>query len=183
MKTLLMTMLLLAATFAYGIQDQSGKDEKAAPKASAPQEAQRTAYKLDVKVYELEGGKRINQRDFSMTSTAVQRGVSEASLRVGTRVPVGAGEKATYIDVGFHVDCRLTELAGKLMATFKLQMTSFALPEQSTDPRSLSMPVLRNSNQDVETILTPGKPQIVSSVDDVNSKKTMQVEVLATRID
>jgi hypothetical protein len=37
--------------------------------------------------------------------------------------------------------------------------------------------------QRIRTVLTTGKPQIVTSMDDVNSTKRMQVEVTATKIE
>jgi Sigma-70 region 2 len=35
----------------------------------------------------------------------------------------------------------------------------------------------------VRTVLVPGRPQILTSVDDVNSTKRMQVELTATKVD
>jgi hypothetical protein len=43
--------------------------------------------------------------------------------------------------------------------------------------------VLRGVTQRVGTVVTPGKPQILTSMDDVNSNKRMQVELTATKMD
>jgi hypothetical protein len=163
-------------------QDQPKKEDSSAKPA---QPTPRAAYKLDYKVYELDDGKRVNQRDFSSLAIAFERGGPTSTLRIGTRVPVGvAGEKPTYIDVGFNVNTQLSaDQAGKVAASIRMEMSSFAVPEQNAENRPGSMPVLRNTSFNVETVLTPGKPQIISSIDDLNSKKRMQVEVTATKVD
>lgn len=183
MKQQFISMLLVALLAASCVaQDQPKKDDNPTKPA---QQAPTIAYKLDYRVFELEDGKRINQRDFTSLATATDRGGPMSQLRIGTRVPVGvAGEKPTYIDVGFNVNTSIgPEHGGKLDASIRMELSSFAVPEQNADPRSAGMPVLRNSNFAIWTVLTPGKPQIIASLDDINSKKRMQVEVTATRID
>ncbi len=189
MKNLLPLWILFSAITLVGAQDSPKKEQPKKDEAtskSGPSAADflhKTAYRLDFKVFELEDGKRVNQRDFSMNASSRQNGGPTTTLRIGTRVPVGSGEKQNYLDVGFRVYSQLTDQEGKLVANINLEMSSFALPEQNTDPRSSSMPVLRNSNFNVETLITPGKPQIIASIDDLNSKKKTQVELTATRID
>jgi len=186
MKILLRTLLVLAAISTCAAQDQPKKHEPVTvPKESAvaAQEQQsKSAYRLDFRIFEIDNGKRTNERAFAMTAS-VPGGWSR--LNVGTRVPVpsGEGQKSQYLDVGINLTCRLTEQFGKLFAETRMEVSSFALPEQNADPRSSTMPVLRNTSGQGETQITPGKPQIVTSVDDVNSKKKMQVELTATRID
>jgi hypothetical protein len=63
-------------------------------------------------------------------------------------------------------------------------VSNFAIPEQNTDPRTAGIrPVLRGVTQRVRSVLTPGKSQILTSMDDVNSTKRLQVEVTATKLD
>jgi hypothetical protein len=182
-KTFFSILVLMFFAATCVAQDQARKEEGAGKTNPASGQPARTAYKLEYKIYELEDGKRVNQRDFTSLASASEHGPS-SMLRIGTRVPVSSpGEKPNYLDVGFSVVSQLTDQGGKLAASIRLEMTSFALPEQSAEPRSSSMPVLRNTNFNVETVLTPGKPQLIASVDDVNSKKRMQVEVTAIRID
>jgi hypothetical protein len=183
MKRTFISMLLVAVVVATCLaQDQTKKEESAVkPTDKGPT----IAYKLDYKVFELEDGKRINQRDFTSLATATEHGGPMSQLRIGTRVPVSTpGEKPNYLDVGFNVNSSIgSEPGGKISASIRMELSSFAVPEQNADPRSASMPVLRNSNFAIWTVLTPGKPQIIASIDDINSKKRMQVEVTATRID
>ena len=182
MKFFIRLAVLMTALAACAAQDQTKKPDNAV-KTAAVETAHWTTYRLDFKVFELEDGKRINQREFSMIANAAERGSGWSSLRVGTRVPVNSGEKQTYLDVGFNVRSQLVQQEGKVMAEIHLEISSFALPEQSAGSQASTMPVLRNNDINVGTVLTPGKPQIVASVDDVNSKKRTQVELTATRID
>jgi hypothetical protein len=183
MKQTFISMLLVALLSPTCVaQDQPKKEDSA---AKPVQQGPTIAYKLDYKVFELDDGKRVNQREFTSLATALEHGGPASTLRIGTRVPVTqVGEKPNYIDVGFNVMTSVgPERGGKLEASIRMELSSFAIPEQNADPRSSSMPVLRNSSFAVWTVLTPGKPQIIASIDDVNSKKRMQVEVTAIRVD
>lgn len=44
-------------------------------------------------------------------------------------------------------------------------------------------PVIRQLKQDVNALVPLGKPTLLASIADVNSKKRYQLEVVATRID
>jgi hypothetical protein len=188
MRTLLRIILVFALISFSVAQDQGKKQEPAKESTPATKDAGRSSYRLEFKIYEVEGGKRTNERAYSMIAS-VPGGWT--NLRTGTRVPVttGAGEKSQYIDVGVRLECRLTEqpgfgaTSGKVFANIRMEFSSLVLPEQSNEPRSSTMPVLRNTNGDVETEINPGKPQIIASSDDVNSKKKVQVELTATRLD
>jgi hypothetical protein len=101
-------------------------------------------------------------------------------------VPIDIGEgKTTYADVGFDMNCSVVEtFDNKVAVRIDVTITNFAIPEQNTDPRTAgSRPVLRGVTQRVHTVLTPGKPQVVTSMDDVNSTKRMQMEVTATKME
>src|SRR5580658_9484874 len=65
-------------------------------------------YHLDFAVKELESGKVINARAYSMTISTGDTGGS--SIRAGNKVPASTGGSgpgsATYLDVGVNIDCR-----------------------------------------------------------------------------
>src|SRR5512146_987133 len=173
MKILLRILLVIAVISTCAAQEQNKKHEPASAhkESKAGDQATTSAYRLDFRVYEVENGKRTNERAFSMPAKLP----GESHLSVGTRVPVttGEGQKSQYIDVGVTLHCRLTEQSGKLFAYVRMEVSSFALPEQNADPRGSTMPVLRNTNSQAETQIAPGKPQIILSADDVNSKKKL----------
>jgi hypothetical protein len=185
MKRLFPLVFLLTAISVSVAQNEPKKQEQGARPASTASEApHQTAYKLEFKLFEMDDGKRINQRDFALMANAFDHAGPSSTLRSGTRVPVSIpGEKPNYIDVGFTVNCQLVTQGNALATSIRMEVSSFALPEQSSEAHPTGMPVLRSSNLNVDTVITPGKPQVIASIDDVNSKKRMQVELTATRLD
>ena len=199
MKSLIQILFVLALTVAVAAQDTkkteiAKKDAVALPSQESNKSAQEQpkkeisfyepAYKLAFVTYELEDGKRINQRDYTMVVMVQgQRGI----LKVGTRVPIttgtaGGDKQFTYLDVGLEIRCQLREWEpGKIQAALDINVSSFALPEQGQNHDGLNQPIIRNTSLTVQPVLTPGKPTMIASIDDVNSKKRMQMEVTATK--
>jgi len=172
-KTLSLMVILLALVVASPGQD--------AEKKEAPSPKTKVTYRIDFKIYEVEDGKRINQREYSLLASTNS---PPSSIRVGTRVPVTLEEKKTsYMDVGVDLDCRLYLEKDRLWGNFNVNISSFALPEQNADPRAGGSPVVRSVRQGVETSLTPGRSLVLTSIDDVNSKKRTIIEVNATQLD
>ena len=199
MKSLIQILFVLALTVAVAAQDSkkteiAKKDAVVLPSQDSNRSAQEQpkkdapapSYKLAFVIYELEDGKRINQRDYTMVAMlSGERG----SLKIGTRVPIttaesGGNKQFQYLDVGLDIRCQLREWEpGKIQALIDINVSSFALPEQSQNQGGLNQPIVRNTSLTVHPVLTPGKPAMVASLDDVNSKKRMQVEVTATKFE
>lgn len=144
-----------------------------APKPERP----RSSFRIDYALYELEGGKRANERAFALT---VNEG-AHGQLRSGTRVPVTVGDKGVqYMDVGLKLSGRVLEREGDLTLESEIEMSTFALPEQAAEGKG--NPVVRTVTESVSSRPVLGKPAVVSSLDDLNSKKRLQVEVTVTRL-
>jgi hypothetical protein len=135
------------------------------------------SFRLDYQIYEVEGGKRVNERSYTQL---VNEGGS-GNLRVGSRVPVPAGEKGVqYMDVGLRINSRISEKdPGDVVLDADVDVSSFAVPEQADLKTS---PVVRTLSQNVSTRPPLGRPTLLSSVDDVNSRKRTQVEVTVARV-
>ncbi len=174
--------LLLVFTFASILTAQErppGKDASEPPRRPAQK-----IYKVNFVIYEQEDGKRINERAYSFPVNTVDGNARTGSVKVGTRVPILSGEKQLqYLDVGLNIECDVTEQADKFIVHSELEISSFALPDQISDPRSGGNPVLRQVRQRFTTVVSPGKPAIATSIDDPNSKKRLQVEVTASRLE
>ncbi|HEV2990252.1 MAG TPA: hypothetical protein VG759_17540 [Candidatus Angelobacter sp.] len=147
-------------------------------------------YKLNFKVYELEDGKRINERSyvFPAIATLANQRPRPSSIKVGVRTPLVASEhdkdvSFQYLEVGLNLDCTLEDVEGKLTASISVEMSNFALPEQVKDPRLAGDPVIRQQKQVFHFQLPLGKPVLVTSLDDINSKKRTQIEVTATKFE
>lgn len=145
-------------------------------------------YKVVFLIYELEDGKKINQRTYTLPVNTVDGNTRDSSIRVGTRVPITTGSsgnntQVTYIDVGLNLDCNVTEQEGKFILHGSLDLSSFAMAEQGAGNLSKDNPVLRNIKQTFTTVVGPGVTTPVTSMDDVNSKKRLQVDVTVTKIE
>jgi hypothetical protein len=177
MKKLLPLMFVFALVSALPAQQPSTQE------AAKPAE---TAYKLSFKIYEMEDGKRINERTyvFPAISTLANQRTRPSSIKVGVRTPITVKEHETqYLDVGMNLDCSLEDVEGRLMASISIELSNFAMPDQLEDPRRGGDPVLRQMRQGFRIQLPVGKPVMVTSLDDINSKKRTQIEVTATRFE
>jgi hypothetical protein len=159
----------------------SAAENEAKQKAEAEAQKTTNAYRLDFSVNELEDGKKINSRQYSMNSRG---GWTE--VKVGTRVPVESGPgQFQYLDVGTNIRCRLidqSDMAGlgdgvSLNATADL--SNFAVPEQQGQR---VQPVIRQLRIEASTIAALGKPVMLGVIDDPNSKRQFQLEVTVTKL-
>jgi hypothetical protein len=186
MKKLCVFILMILAVGTLPGQDVAKNQETTTKKDSS--EGFKTpfvpTYRIAFSVYELQEGKRINQRDFSLMMNA--DGSAGNKLKIGTKIPLDIGEnKITYTDVGFDMECSAVETVNnKLLVRIELNLSSFPGPDQNNDPRSAgNRPILRGISQRLRAVLNPGKPQVITSMDDINSNKRFQVEATATKID
>jgi hypothetical protein len=175
MKKLLTILLVLTAMASGQAQDNPGNYKPTG------------VYNVKFVVSELENGKVTNQRVY----TVMMREDRKASLKTGNRVPIATGSytpgssaaatQFQYLDVGFNVDCLISEREGKLDMDIDADLSGMVPPEGNV-PTVGNNPVLRQVRQNVRTSLPEGKPTIVTSMDDVSSKKTVQLEVTVTKI-
>ncbi len=172
----------LALAMVAGASGSAAAQESSAPKAAPEAEKTQNAYRLDFSVNEMEDGKRINTRLYSMNS----RSGDANEIKIGTRVPVEAKQgEFQYLDVGTNVWCRLKDhadepgLGSNVLLNVRADITNFAIPEQQGQQ---VRPVLRQLRIEASTIALPGKPVIVGSVDDPNSKRQFQLEVTVSKL-
>jgi hypothetical protein len=136
-----------------------------------------SSFRIEYVLFEVEGGKRFNERTFSLTANAGQSG----QLRSGSRVPINSGEKGVvYMDVGFKISGRVSERDGDISLDTEIEISTFAIPEQAKDPKG--NPVIRTINQSLSSRPELGKTLLLSTLDDLNSTKRLQVEVTVRRI-
>src|SRR3954463_6239783 len=156
MKNFLMLMIVFLAACSLAAQEDTKKKQEAPDNDAIVKKAAIPTYKMAFSIYELQDGKRINQRDYSLLVEANDRGAN--TLKIGTKVPIDAGNGGmTYADVGFELRCSAVETVnGKLAVGVDMTVTNFAIPEQNTDPRMAgSRPVLRGVTQRVGAVVNP----------------------------
>ena len=136
-----------------------------------------TPYRLDFSLHEMEDGKKINTRQYSMS---LIQGVQFQELKIGTRVPVEMKQgEIQYLDVGTNINARLQEIKSVLDLEVHADLSNFAVPDQAS---KTTMPVLRQLRISGTTIVMTGKPVVIGVVDDPNSKRQFQLEVTATKL-
>ena len=145
--------------------------------ASAERDKPVHAYRLDFSVNELEDGKKINTRQYSLNLNADDSN----EIKIGTRVPVDAGhEQFQYLDVGTSIWCRIGERPDGIPMSVRADISNFAIPDQGTGHES--RPVVRQFKINASTLALPGKPMVIGSVDDPNSRRQFQLEVTVTKL-
>jgi hypothetical protein len=161
-KLCLMLALLAGTAFAQG-------DNKSAPEPSF--------YRLDFVVKELDGGKVVNSRSYSMSISSGGNITQSTSIRNGSKVPVTASNgTTTYVDLGTNFDCRNAKMIGADLAlNVSAEVSSVAEPGGNP-------PVIRNNRWGGEVIVPLRKPTTIFSSDDAMSKRQMQLELTATPI-
>ena len=114
------------------------------------------AYRVDYALHEVEQGKRINTRNFSLLLEESGSG----NIRMGNKIPVQtsgggtAGSTMQYIDVGLTLECRLQNRDGILLLDTRVE-TNGAEADQGKP-----MPVIRQMRATADTAVTPGKPMM-----------------------
>jgi hypothetical protein len=176
------TALAAALTLAMVAAVRTSAQESATSKTTSEAEKTQNAYRLDFSVNEMEDGKKINIRQYSMNS----RSGDGNEVKIGTRVPLDSKEgQVTYLDVGTNIWCRLRDqtdvatLGSNVFLNVRADITNFAIPEQQGQQ---VRPVLRQLKIEASTIGTPGRAVVVGSVDDPNSKRQFQLEVTVTKL-
>jgi hypothetical protein len=164
-------LILLAPGAVHKIQAQEAAAAKAAPKEDKPL----TAYRLDFTVNEMEDGKKLNTRQYSLNLNADDAN----EIKIGTRVPVDSGPgQFQYLDVGTNIWCRIGERSDGIPLSVRADISNFAIPDHEQGAR----PVIRQLKINASTLALLGKSMIIGSVDDPNSKRQFQLEVTVTKL-
>jgi hypothetical protein len=137
-------------------------------------------YHLDFAVKEMESGKVINARAYSMTISTGDTGGS--SIRAGNKVPASTGGSgpgsSTYLDVGVNIDCRAAkEIQDQLALNVATEISSLA-----ADPSSSALPLVRQTKWSSNVIVPLRKPTTIFSSDDPTTKRQTQLELTAIPI-
>jgi hypothetical protein len=180
-KTVIAATLICILIGGSGIL--SGQAQNANPPKAVP-EAEKTAsaYRVEFTISEVEAGKKINTRQYSMNLSAGDN----HEIKIGTRVPFEQkpGE-FTYIDVGTTIWCRLRDredapwLGNDVLLTVKSEISNFAVPDQQGQN---VRPLLRQMKIEASTTAQLGKPLVVGSVDDPNSRREFELEVTVNKL-
>lgn len=135
-------------------------------------------YRLTYTVTEMDGIKQIGVQHYAMILSSGQ----QTSLKLGNKIPMvtstggSANTQFTYIDVGMNFDATLTEMGENAMLKSSVDQTSVA--PQSTDIDGVKEPIVRQASLRGESLLRPGKPAMLGSVDIPGSTSHLNIEVV-----
>lgn len=150
-------------------------------------------YRLHFAVEELDAeGKVTNARTYD--ETVVTGPGPDQQIKTGSRIPIATGSYASsgspanltntqfqYIDLGIALDARgVHDNGDKLTLRLKAEITSIA---RQTEIAGVGQPVIRENTWDSTLTVPIGKPTVVYSSDDLDSKGRTQIEVTATRVE
>ena len=138
-------------------------------------------YRLEFTVKQMEGGRVINSRDYSVMLAGQQR----SSMRSGARIPFKHDGILDYLNVGLDIDCgSAIEVDGQLSLHLKTELSSLAGSAASspTASNSAELFTLRHNSWESDIIFPLRKATVIFSSDDLASKQNVQLEVLAIPI-
>jgi hypothetical protein len=183
------TIAVLTAVITVGLwfvprfaaaQEESKEGSSAQPAKVKPVRP----YRLDFSFNEIADGKTVNTRHYSMNLTA--GGGDE--IKIGARVPVatGSGPNGTslgqyqYMDIGTQIWAQLRDQGDDLVLLVRGEVSN--LDMDAGDHASALPPVVRQIKINGDTLLVVGKPIVIGSADDPNSKRQFQLEVMVTKL-
>ena len=185
-KAIALLIPVICIGLASGLVSASAQDEskKEAPAQMGKFEPLRP-YRLDFAFNEVSDGKVLNTRHYSMNLTA-----SESNeIKIGTRVPVAAASSTNtpaqvqyqYLDVGTNIWAQLREHGEELLLVVRSDVSNLDTSNES-EHTGASLPIVRQIKISGSTLLVVGKPILIGSMDDPNSKRQFQLEVTVTKL-
>jgi hypothetical protein len=179
--------IAIVVALTSGISLSRAQDDSSKPaKAQKPPEA----YHLDFALNELEDGKKINTRQYSLNVLAVPSGPRlpigyDKDLKIGTKIPIETDQgKMEYIDIGTSIRCQIfVDESGLTTLDARADVTSL-VPKGEKDqyiPASRN-PMLRQLQIQSSGTVTLGKLTSLGTVDDPDSKRQFQLEVTVTKL-
>jgi hypothetical protein len=163
----------------YGLKSLQAQEENKSASETNTVKAERPvkpvhAYRVDFSISELEGGKKINTRHYSMDLNSGPW----TQIKIGTRVPVSTSQNSfQYLDLGTSIDCEIGEEGDDLSLDVRSDFSNLSSPEEHS-----TQPIIRQIKINGRTLAVPGKPIAIGSVDDPNSNRQFQLEATVTRL-
>lgn len=168
----LFLLLLCGSPVAHSQGEKTQPDKPAAELAKSPH-----AYRIEFLIHELEDGKRVNVRHYSMDLNAGDHN----HMKVSTRVPVFTDERHTqwnYFDVGTEIGCDLKEFGDNVSLFVTSDFSNFSTPGEQHS----SQPIIRHISIAGSTVASLGKSVVIGSADDPSSNRQFQLEATVTRL-
>ena len=139
-------------------------------------------YKLTYTVTEMDAGKRVGVEHYTLMMSTGGR----TTLKQGSKVPIVTGSIAnspggnpntqfTFVDVGINLEATLNSSADGLTLQSKLEQSGVI---EDKAIAGISEPVIRQTLLRGTSLLQPGKPLMLGSLDVPGSTRHLDVEVV-----
>jgi hypothetical protein len=112
----------------------------------------------------------------------------KGNFRAGNKVPYlassspGQAAQYNYADIGVNIDARLRDMQGKVSLAADLDVST-VLPRDKATPPAPPNPTIASVRIGVNTIMIPGKPSLVASIDDPVTMRRFDVEATVTKVE
>lgn len=142
----------------------------------------RKTYRLTYTITEVDDGKRAGTQHYSMVLVSGQR----TAMKQGSKIPVATGTVSengsiatqtqfTYLDIGLNFDATLDESVNGVRLRSKAEQSSLGADKTIA---GVTEPVVRQTVLEGTSILTPGKPLILGTLDIPDSTRRLDIEVV-----
>ena len=137
-------------------------------------------YRVTYTLTEMDGSKTVGVQHYAVI--VVEGG--RTTLKNGSKVPVATGSynvqgsaqtQFTYLDIGLNFDATLDESVNGVRLRSKAEQSSLGTDKIIA---GINEPVVRQAVLEGTSILTPGKPLILGSLDLPDSTRRMDIEVV-----
>jgi Bacterial type II and III secretion system protein len=171
----------------YGTPTQSSislradaEDMLLAQKVVGDLDRTRPTYRLTYTINESDGGKRLGSQRYTLIVLSGDR----SEFKQGNRVPIVTATASdgampqntvTYIDVGLNIEAAVDGSPDGVRLRSKVAQSTIA----DEKPGAAQDPTIRQSSLNGSSILAPGKPLVLGSLDVPGSTRHMDVEVVA----
>ena len=141
-----------------------------------PPDNPNTAYRLDYVIAEIENGKRVNTRTYTLLTDEG----GEGNMHLGMKMPIQAEKGPIYLDVGLRIDCRLRPREGNnVWLSTRFELSTLSDQPQSATSGALPLRTVEWSNR---TVLPLGKSVDIAGGDDLNSQRRFELSVTITKL-
>ncbi len=165
----------LKTSYAQEANKPDSDDNKA--KAERPEKPAH-AYRIDISVNEMEDGKKINTRHYSLFQNSGEWSRVDISSRVSVSTPRTLLEA---ISVGTTINCKLNESGEDIALEVRGDFNHLLMSPEDRDQHG-ARPVVQQMSVNGSTLVTLGKPAVIAVVDDPSSNRQFQLEATVTKL-
>ena len=182
LRNMLPKAKLYPIPFQNAISMQGTSEEiQLAQKIIAELDQPRKIYRLNYTITETDGGKPAGARHYSLIEASGQKSV----LKQGSKVPIVTGSsdadssksntQVQYLDVGLLIEATVDGKQNGLRLTTQLVQSSLAEEKSGVGAQD---PIIHQTSLNAISILTPGKPLVLGSLDISGTTRKQEIEVV-----